>query len=197
LSPQELTVPLSVFAPLGLGLADWSPAPPNQPEWWDLPPILQSKKPLDAAELQAKPARKKLVQTEAQPGLFTPIDLPAPVVDAVVDAVVAQDWIGGLLASPIYASQRQLAARVALADDKMRLLLEALAERGGKLSKTALTNRLSQSEVRMVGILSVVRRVLNVDQADVLTVDEVSGSVELNIALLQQQFKLPKSGGPR
>ncbi|MNV82703.1 hypothetical protein D3C71_1764540 [compost metagenome] len=110
---------------------------------------------------------------------------------------MAQDWIGGLLASPIYASQRQLAARVALPDDKMRLLLEALAERGGKLSRTALANRLALAEVRMGGLLSAVRRMLNVDQAAVLTVDEAAGSVDLNITLLQQQFKLPKQGGSR
>ena len=192
LSPQELTVPLSVFAPLGTSLADWSPAPPNQPEWWELPPLLQSGKPAVAATPQARTVRKKPVQTEAQPGLFGPVDLPPPAVD-----VVAQDWIAGLLASPIYASQRQLAARVALPDDKMRLLLEALAERGGKLSRTALANRLALAEVRMGGLLSAVRRMLNVDQAAVLTVDEAGGSVDLNITLLQQQFKLPKQGGAR
>ena len=192
LSPQELTVPLSVFAPLGTSLAEWSPAPPSQPEWWELPLLLQSDKPTVAATPQARPIRKKPVQTEAQPGLFAPVDLPPPAVD-----VVAQDWIAGLLASPIYASQRQLAARVALPDDKMRLLLVALAERGGKLSRTALANRLSLAEVRMGGLLSAVRRMLNVDQAAVLTVDEAGGSVDLNITLLQQQFKLPKQGGAR
>jgi hypothetical protein len=99
-----------------------------------------------------------------------------------------------LLSSPIYASQRQLAARVALADDKMRQLLEALAERGGKLSRSALANRLALAEVRMGGLLSAVRRVLNVDQAPVITVDEAAGSVDLNIALLQQQFNLLRQG---
>ena len=79
----------------------------------------------------------------------------------------------------------------------MRLLLEALAERGGKLSRTALANRLSLAEVRMGGLLSAVRRMLNVDQAAILTVDEAGGSVDLNITLLQQQFKLPKHGGAR
>lgn len=192
LSPQELTVPLSIFAPLGTSLAGWNPAPPNQPEWWELPLLLQSDKPVGAAAPQARPVRKKPVQTEAQPGLFAPVDLPPPSVD-----VVAQDWIAGLLASPIYASQRQLAARVALPDDKMRLLLEALDQRGGKLSRTALANRLALAEVRMGGLLSAVRRILNVDQAAVLTVDEAGSSVELNITLLQQQFKLPKQGGAR
>lgn len=192
LSPQELTVPLSVFAPLGTSLAEWNPAPPSQPEWWELPLLSQSDKPMVAATPQARPIRKKSVQTEAQPGLFAPVDFPPPAVD-----VVAQDWIAGLLASPIYASQRQLAARVALPDDKMRLLLEALVERGGKLSRTALANRLALAEVRMGGLLSAVRRMLNVDQAAVLTVDEAGGSVDLNIPLLEQQFKLPKQGGAR
>ncbi len=192
LSPQELTVPLSVFAPVGSSLADWCVAPPNQPQWWELPPLVQSKLPAVVAASPAKPPRKKPVQPEAQPALFAPIDLPAPLVE-----LIAQDWIDGLLASPIYASQRQLAARVALPDDKMRLLLEALAERGGKLSRTALANRLSLAEVRMGGLLSAVRRMLNVDQAAVLTVDEAAGSVDLNITLLQQQFKLPMQGGAR
>lgn len=192
LSPQELTVPLSVFAPLGSSLADWGAAPPNQPEWWELPPLMQSKLPAVVAASQAKSPRKKPVQPETQPALFAPVDLPTPLVD-----LSAQDWIDGLLASPIYASQRQLAARVALPDDRMRLLLEALAERGGKLSRTALANRLSLAEVRMGGLLSAVRRMLNVDQAAVLTVDEAAGSVDLNITLLQQQFKLPTQGGAR
>jgi hypothetical protein len=191
LSPQELTVPLSVFAPLGTSLAGWSPAPPNQPEWWELPPLLQSKKPAAAAP-QPKATRKRPVQTEAQSGLFAPVELPSPMVDVVVN-----DWIACLLSSPIYVSQRQLAARVALPDDKMRLLLEALAERGGKLSRAALANRLSLAEVRMGGLLSAVRRMLNVDQAAVLTVDEAAGAVDLNITLLRQQFKLPKQGGER
>lgn len=190
LSPQEVTVPLSVFAPLGTSIAGWSPAPPTQPEWWELPPLVQARRP--AAPLPTKSPRKKPVEADVQAGLFAPVEAPLPMA-----APVAEDWISGLLSSSIYASQRQLAARVALPDDKMRLLLEALAERGGKLTKTALANRLSLAEVRLGGLLSAVRRMLNVDQAAVLTVDEAAGSVELNITLLQQQFNLPKNGGAR
>ena len=188
-SPQEVVVPLSVFVPMGATLAGWSPAPPAQPEWWELPPIPVDQKAIASAP-QPKPARKRAVQPEAQPGLFGQLDLPpvAPVAPA------APDWIGALLSSPIYASQRQLAARVALPDDKMRQLLEALADRGGKLSKSALANRLALAEVRMGGLLSAVRRMLNVDQAAVLTVDEMAGTVELNITLLQQQFNVARHG---
>jgi len=190
LSPQELTVPLSLFAPLGLNLPGWSPAPPTQPDWWELPPFLQPKGAVAAPALQAKPARKMTVPAEAQPGLFAAVDWPPSAGDST-----PQDWIGHLLASPIYASQRQLAARVALPDDKMRLLLEALSERGGKLSRTALANRLSLAELRVGGLLSAARRMLNVDQAPVLTVDEAAGLLEFNLTLLRQQFRLPTQGG--
>jgi len=49
----------------------------------------------------------------------------------------------------------------------------------------------------MGGLLSAVRRVLNVDQSPVVTVDEAASSVDLNIALLLQQFNLPRQGEGR
>ncbi|MCW5587259.1 MAG: hypothetical protein KIS75_14090, partial [Chromatiales bacterium] len=64
-------------------------------------------------------------------------------------------------------------------------------------SKTALAHRLSLPEVRVGGLLSAVRRLLNVDQAAVLSVDETTGTIELNLALLQQQFRLPGAGSAR
>jgi hypothetical protein len=191
LSPQEVTVPLSVMVPLGMNLPGWTPAPPAQPEWWELTPIPKSKdaKPVVTPATRAA-ARKPPVQ-DGQPGLFAETELPpAP-------APAAHDWIAGLLSGPIYASQRQLAARVALPDAQMRSLLSALSERGGKLSRAALAQRLSLPEIRLSGLLSAVRRLLNVDQAPVLVVDDAAGTVELNIALLQQQFRLGGLGAQR
>jgi len=79
----------------------------------------------------------------------------------------------------------------------MRQLLAALSERGGKLSRAALAQRLSVPEMRLGGMLSAVRRTLNVDQAPVLVVDEAAGTVELNIALLHQQFQVAVIGAHR
>jgi len=131
----------------------------------------------------------------AQPSLFEPQE--APVSSPAGSASAGDDWIGALLSSTIYASQRQLAARVALPDDKMRLLLVSLSERGGKLSRAALAQRLALPEVRLGGLLSAVRRMLNVDQAPVLMVDESAGTIELNRALLLQQFRVGTTGAPR
>ncbi len=191
LSPQEVTVPLSVLVPLGLNLPGWTPAPPAQPEWWELPPIPKSNESKTAVALPTRIAGRRATAQADQPGLFTDAELPP------TPAPAAQDWIAVLLGGPIYASQRQLAARVALPDEKMRALLTALSERGGKLSRAALAQRLSLPEVRLGGMLSAVRRILNVDQTPVLVIDEAAGTVELNIALLQQQFRVGGPGGQR
>jgi hypothetical protein len=191
LSPQEVTVPLSVMVPLGMSLPGWTPAPPAQPEWWELPPLQESKGARSAKTPPARPAGRRSSTQVGQLPLFAVTDLPPG------PAPSAPDWVSALLRGSIYASQRQLAARVALPDDKMRLLLTALSERGGKLSRAALAQRLSLPELRLGGLLSAARRVLNVDQAAVLVVDEAAGTVELNIALLQQQFSVPAQGARR
>ena len=190
-SPQEVAVPLSVFVPTGMTLPDWQAAPPAQPEWWDLPSLSPAMAPLPAilkALTQAPPRRSIPAQT-GQEQLF---DMDTPLIQTVV---AEQDWIETLLQCQVYASQRALAARVAPADEKMRKLLSGLAERGGKLSRAALAQRLSEPEVRLNGILSAMRRVLNVDQAQILQVDESTGTIQLNRPLLLQQFRISIVGG--
>lgn len=185
-SPQEVAVPLSVFVPTGMTLPDWQAAPPAQPEWWDLPSLSPAMAPLPSmlkAVTPAPPRRSVPAQT-GQEQLF---DMDTAPIQAVV---AEQDWIETLLQCQVYASQRALAARVAPADDKMRKLLSGLAERGGKLSRAALAQRLSEPEIRLNGILSAMRRVLNVDQAQILQVDESSGTIQLNRPLLLQQFRI-------
>lgn len=190
-SPQEVAVPLSVFVPTGMTLPDWQAAPPAQPEWWDLPSLSPAMAPLPAmlnALTQAPPRRSIPAQT-GQEQLF---DMDTAPIQTVV---AEQDWIETLLQCQVYASQRALAARVAPADEKMRKLLSGLAERGGKLSRAALAQRLSEPEVRLNGILSAMRRVLNVDQAQILQVDESTGTIQLNRPLLLQQFRISIVGG--
>ena len=65
------------------------------------------------------------------------------------------------------------------------------------LSRAALAQRLSMPEIRLSGMLSAARRVLNVDQAAVLLLDEAAGTVELNRVLLLQQFRITVAGGGR
>ena len=190
-SPQEVTVPLSVIVPLGMNLAGWQLAPPAQPEWWELPHLTSVSNPTVARAPAPRPVSRRTAPPAAQTHLFDSQETP------VVPPAAADDWIAALLGSPIYASQRQLAARVALPDDKMRLLLASLSERGGKLSRAALAQRLALPEVRLGGLLSAARRMLNVDQASVLMVNESAGTIELNRVLLIQQFRVGSPGVSR
>lgn len=194
---QELVVPLSVLVPAGVALADWMPAPPVQPPWWDLNDravLTPSSAPGPTAQgaasaaTAARPARRKAPAVPAaQPALFTPDEMPPA---APVTSAAAADWIGALMASPVYAAQRRLAARVALPDERMRSLLQALEERGGRIGRTALAQRMAEPELRLGGMLSAARRVLNVDQSEVIGVNPDDQSVVLNRALLLRQFGL-------
>jgi hypothetical protein len=190
-SPAEVVVPLTVLAPFGVNVAGWKPAPPQQPDWWDLPAAAIKASP--PAALRAA-TRRPAVKLAGQSGLFGEDQLPVP---ETAPASSGTDWVAALFSSAVYASQRQLAARVALPDEQMRRLLKALDERGGKLSRAALAQRLGVAELRLGGMLSAARRMLNVDQASVLTVDEAAGMVEVNQLLLQQQFRLPSTGSAK
>lgn len=193
-SPAEAIVPLSVYAPFGVNVSGWDPAPPQLPDWWDLPAAAAVSNADPVASVKAPAKRPSAAPTPppAQGGLFGEQELPTPAQPAVTN-----DWLAAMFASAAYASQRQLAARVALPEDQLRVLLGALEERGGKLTRAALAQRLGVPELRMGGVLSAARRMLNVDQVPVLHVDEASGTVELNKGLLLQQFRLAGNGGAR
>ena len=113
-APAEVVVPMSVFAPSGVEVPGWKPAPPQQPEWWDLPGALL---PVAEAPVAVKtPSRrthKAAPKTTSAPSLFTEDEAPVPQAAAPQPAGPAvPDWISELLASAVYASQRQLAARM-------------------------------------------------------------------------------------
>ena len=69
-------------------------------------------------------------------------------------------------------------------------ILAALDERGGKLTRAALAKKLGVPTLRIAGIVSAVRRVLNIEGYAVLSVNEASDTVELNRTLLDTQFGL-------
>ena len=58
------------------------------------------------------------------------------------------------------------------------------------MTRVALAQKLDMPLVRLPGVLSAVKRVLNIDQSQVLNVDEAVDVVELNITLLRKQFRL-------
>jgi hypothetical protein len=175
-APQEAVIPLNVFLPPLVEIEGWRLAAPCQPDWWEEMSMAAAEPPVPARPVDAKP-RKPAAKGQAE--LFEGVEPRA-----------TPDWITMLFEATTYRQQKRLAARVAPEDHDMRRLLEALQGRGGKLSKAALAQRLGLPLVRMSGFVNAARRVLNVDQSAVLSLDETNAVVELNRELLDIQFQL-------
>ena len=142
MTPQEMLVPIAVLAPRGAQLPGWRAAAPAFPEWWEE----------DAPRAAAVPTRPAAPETLLDPRHAEPA------------------WIERLLASPLYATQRERHARVALDEGRTRRVLSILAARGDRATVAALAQAIDLPEHRARGALAGLRRVLAVDGFDVLAV---------------------------
>jgi len=179
-SPQEVLVPIAVLG-AGAPPSGWDAAPPVEPAWWrgaseDVPvPVLGD----------AQPVRRRYSDAR-QPELFA-----APAAPEGVPRhrdVDSAPWAATLLASDAYKAQHRLAGRGAPPDIQVQALLCAVAVRGGRLSRTGLAQALSLPTLRVGGLVNAARRVLNLDQAQVLAID--GEDVVLDERLLRVQFGL-------
>lgn len=177
-APQEVVIPLGIFAPAGVAFEGWVEAPSELPAWWEPEPAAAPVVVPAAKRVKPKPP----MVPDEQGRLFP--------TEQETAAAAHSDWIEGLMASALMVEQRRLAARVALPEDRIRAMLLALDERGGKLTRAALAKRLGVPPLRLAGMLSALRRLLNVDGYAALSVDEASDTVELNRRQLFTQFGL-------
>lgn len=175
LTPQEVLVPLAILAPEHCLPEGWQAVGARLPDWWFGPGPLPARAPV-------KPP----------PGAsFPPAVQGLPLFAATSSQVAAGGpWIPALFNSERFKSQAARAGRVAPTMEVIRRVLEALDERGGVMLTPALAGRLGVPEFRLPGLLAGLRRVLNVEGYAVLSVDENSGTVRLNLDLLRAQFEL-------
>jgi hypothetical protein len=179
-SPQEVVVPLAVLRTAEQSLRGWTELPPTIPVWWDV------EEPFTGRPTTPPIVPLRVMTPKKQTELFAPTPGSAPSAEAA-------PWVDRLLASPVWAAQKAVAGRLSLPDDRIRQCLVALDERGGKLTRTALARALGVAPLRVSGMMTALRRLLNVDGYAVLTFDETSDTVELNRALLDTQFGLERS----
>lgn len=187
-SPQEVLVPVVVLG-TGQPPVGWDAAPPAEPSWWrGAAEISHAAVPsVPGVPSGTSPARRPPLDAR-QPELFSPPPPKAAKTGAAAGGPATPPWIIALLASDAYAAQRRLAGRGAPAEDQVRSLLCAVAARGGKLSQAGLAQALSAPLLRVGGLVNAARRVLNLDQAQVLAID--GDEVVLNERLLRVQFCL-------
>ena len=194
-SPQEMVIPIAVLNSSNAFPAGWSEAPVDTPLWWDIATSPTNAEP--ETVLKLKPAEPKPVPSGM---LFNVDELvqqaenAAPVVaipDSTATASKAQaEWISRLLLSQVYEEQKRLGGRSVPADAVITRLLQAIDERGGKITSAALARAIQMPPLRLRGLLAIAQRVFNVDGYEVLSRDDVSDTIQLDRALLLKQFDL-------
>ena len=190
-SPQEVLVPIVVLGGNSLP-SGWDAAPPAEPGWWrgideSAPPAAQR------VYVVPPPSGRRRATNPMQPELP---ELTPPIPSAanamrtpmLLETGGSLPWIDRLLASEIYAAQRRLAGRGAPSNDHVKSLLNVLAARGGRLSQVGVAQALSVPAFRLLGIVNAARRVVNLDQAQVLVIE--GDDVVLNERVLHVQFGL-------
>jgi hypothetical protein len=187
-SPQEILVPIAVLS-VGNVPNGWTEAPPAEPAWWRGEDAV----PLSAAGAGApSPLSRRREREQRQGELFTAESRPDAIRGEQGQAAIALSWLNTLLASESYATQRRLAGRAAPPDELVHRLVTALALRGGRMTRAGLSQALEIPVFRLGGFVSATRRVLNVDQAQILR--EEGDDIVIDAALLRIQFAL---GGDR
>lgn len=177
-SPAEVVVPLAVFTGSPLTIAGWTEAPILQPTWWSRAEPAPAAPPVAKAPRPARPS-----PVDAGP-LFADVTPPPPEPTPAV-ATAGGGWIDALLASEAFLAQMQRVARAAPSQERLRAVLLALDERGGKLTQDALARKLELPALRVPTLLAVLRRIFNVEGYPVLSVDENTVAFNRDLALVQ------------
>jgi len=182
-SPQEVVVPLSVWAPFDAEIAGWEPTAADWPDWWEVDAgPSASAPPAGPAAISVKPgAKTRSAERKAQGVLFG--TTPA-----------GERWLTDLFNSPVYAEQRNLAGRQGLTEEIVASVLRTLAQRGGRMTLNALAHQLAVIAPRARGLVATLQRVLNVEGFPVLSLDPESDTLSLDRDLLAKQFP-PDRGG--
>ena len=198
-SLAEVIIPVLAFVPAG------SPCPKgwtlydnpvlHEPAWWN--PDAASGRPDAASQAAAmpagqasrarKPARRPPVQEDA---LFSASEVGAG--EARSGAGAGQVTLGArVVASERFAAQRAF-VRKAPADAAVAAIIDGLSAAGGKLPVTSVAGLAGQAPFRMAGYLAQLGRLLNVDGYPVIGDADGGRTVELNAALLTEQFLGPR-----
>lgn len=180
-SLAEITVPVLVYQPataLDAAAEGWVQAPPQTPDWWNDTVV----------NVSAASARKPRTRKSARPvddgeGLFSIEDV-SPIVAPQSDLVTS------LIASGTYASQRAMAGRRALPDDQVEAFVRAIIDRGFRAHRDTVAAAVSTPVSNIGQLLAAVKRLLNVDGYDVLSLDQDGVTYKIDESLLRDQFGL-------
>jgi hypothetical protein len=177
-TPQEALVPLGVFAILDRAIAGWEALPDGSPTWWH-----PSEGPLaEARSVSGHMIRGSQERAESQGSLFGGVHMG--------EDEPSVDWIACLLNSSVFTAQRRMVGRRAPSQQQVEAFLKALDQHRDRMPRRSLAEALGQPEVHLPRVLVGLQRLLNVDGYQIITVDEESGTVEIDRQLLNEQFQI-------
>jgi hypothetical protein len=174
-SPQEMVLPLAVLTWGAPALEGFRVVGDTYPPWW-----------FEAAAIPGTPTRRPRAATPSRPS-----QPEAPLLDLFgsQEPPGAPSWLDQLFASPGLAAQKGLSSGRGLpTDDEARRLLLTISERGGRMTRVALAQRMGMPPFRLTGLVAATRRLLNADGLQILDVEEASDTVILNRPLLERQY---------
>ena len=182
--PAEMVIPCAVLRNAGTIVPKlWVDQPPCEPAWWSL-----------CAEVQTSSSVPTIATTNVQVIPQVRRQIPQKQADLFQIEDVKQDqklpWIEQLVVSPTYVQQKRAAVRGAPDVEQFKKFLSLLDQRNGRIIKGHLAQQLGVPLIRVDGLIQNYRRILNVDGYDVLSYDQPSESIVLNIDLLKNQFEI-------
>lgn len=181
-SAAEAVIPVIVLSrsPDDLRPAGWVSATPQAPAWWNDPVMATppAAPPTTPTRVPARPA------APGQGVLEIDIPEPAPAPSGHPDEALVE----ALLASPIYLAQKARYGARAASDDTVRAAVSVLLAQAGRVHRDTLATAAGIPAIRLTTTLAALRRQLNVEGYDVLSVDVDDVTVVLDVPLLRQQF---------
>lgn len=185
-SLAELSIPILVLKPRGAADPDgWVEAPPQEPTWWNEPTRSVSEPVAPVPVRPAQPKAPKNVDASA-PTLFD----AEPAEAAASAAPVAVGLAVALVASETYVARRGLAGRHPVDESIVVAVIGALDAGAGRAHRDTLAAAAGVAATAFAGLLSALRRVLNVEGYPVVELDADGVTVVLDVPLLREQFKL-------
>jgi hypothetical protein len=208
-SPAEVVIPAITLLPSeSLLPPDWFAydAAGHAPAWWDppastghsLPDASAQSSRDDGRERRGGPRRggRPTAALDDNGALFGVAEAAGVALSASgaeratthgAASVGAKSLGARVVASARMTVQRQFLRR-APDDASIVVLIDGLAQSGGRLTIAEAATIAGESPVRMSGYLAQVTRLLNVDGYPVLQTTDGGRTVELNVPLLRQQF---------
>jgi hypothetical protein len=210
----EVAIPVLAFVPRGASTPKgWRELGPQRPQWWSLevdgqgaalaahrpslPAPLPAKRQAAAESLRRQTERLEAAELASGQGALLPVTAVesssspasgrphASRTDKLVDALRSSD----ILQAQLNALPRK--EDFASIDAAVRALVEA----HGIMPVSAVAERAGKRPARAAGFAATLQRVLNYDQAEVLTLVDSGRSLRLDLGQLRQQFGLNDTSG--